>query len=101
MDPKLWGQGLGVPTYSIKRTALTKYCVFFFHYHFHLQIEIRLRANSCSLIWVKTHTTCMVGYILLYVFVKGEFFFRERGLRLWRERKEEGGREGENTNVCV
>lgn len=96
------GTGSGRAYLFYKKDCSYKILCFLFSLPFQaLQIEIRLRANSCSLIWVKTHTTCMVGYILLYVFVKGEFFFRERGLRLWRERKEEGGREGEYMNVCV
>lgn len=36
-----------------------------------------LRANSCYLIWVKTHTTCLVVTFLLCVY-NGQFFLRER-----------------------
>ena len=40
--------------------------------------EIWLRANSCYLIWVRMHNTCLVGYIPLWVFIKESFFSKKQ-----------------------
>lgn len=81
--PKLWGQGLCRPTdlskeLLLQNTVLSSFSVILGLAHG--AREIWLRANSCYLIWVKTYTTCLVGYIL-HVFIKRNFSSEREGDR--------------------